>query len=61
MLFFACCNGDCMNGVAVVVVNDEYIIVARYGGTDKTAGLTGKGMTCNFDVVDKNVVCTGVN
>jgi len=50
-----------MNGVAVVVVNDEYIIVARYGGTDKTAGLIGKGMTCNFDVVNKNVVCTGVN
>ena len=57
MFFFVCWDWECMNEVAVITVNYEHIVVARYGRTNKTSSLIWKGTTYNFYVVNENIFC----
>jgi hypothetical protein len=51
-----------MDGVAIVIVKDEHVVVAGTGGSEETARLVGVDLTGDPLVGNKDVVCafTGV-
>jgi hypothetical protein len=62
--FFAVWDGFGMNGVAIVVVKDEKVIVTAGGGNDEApslvrANVAGDGSTICVDVVGALAGCSG--
>ena len=63
-LFFAVWDGLGMNGIAIVVVKDEQVIIAAGGGNDKApslvqANVAGDGSTICVDMVGALAGCSG--
>ena len=50
-----------MNGVGVIIVKDEEIIVAGDGWADKTASLIRESVSCDFNIADIDVVGAEMN
>ena len=56
MFFFACWDWECMDGIAVEIVDYEHVVVARDRGANKASSLIRKGTSCNFYVFNENIV-----
>lgn len=53
-------HGISQNGVTVIIVQDEEILVASTGRDGKSAGEIGGDLSCHFDGGGKDMVCFGV-